>query len=184
MLPSLHWEREALEARYEAYRRRHATRLLTLLPREAIRPLYRRARRRAAEDGALDRKDPMGALVGLVLEHLPLPPFEVWRRDFEAHVRAHLDDEAPTPYAPRKPRPVTGGRTTFALGDARWRAILKVYRSDDGWRGYLAFGVEGEDGVRARTAEIFREESAEDVTDRFTSFDEPTLQAFLRSVLP
>ena len=66
---------EELDRRtYRAYRRRQAGELLRLLPPDALRPLYKRARAWAREDGGHDLKDPMRTLLRFCEDLLPLPP--------------------------------------------------------------------------------------------------------------
>ncbi len=65
----------------------------------------------------------------------------------------------------------------------RWYAGLDLFRAGEGWRGAITFHA-GDGGRIHRTGEIFRGETPDDLRERFRSFDEPTLRAFLRSVLP
>jgi hypothetical protein len=93
---------DELRAQYRAYRRRQARALVRLLPRDAIRPLYRRAMAAGSVD---PHADPLGTLLACCESLLPLPPFEVWHADRALHPEAHvadLDDsaEAPTADAP------------------------------------------------------------------------------------
>ena len=71
----------ALKGRYEEYCRQQVFLLLEIVPREAVRPLYRRARTWAIERGIHESKDPMSTLRLFCREVLPLPPFEVWLMD-------------------------------------------------------------------------------------------------------
>lgn len=176
-----------LRRRYEAYRRRQGGELLSLVPREAIRPLYRAALARRGDRPTMESDGPEEGALGLLADFctdlLPLPPFDVWLSDFEAHRAAHLDESGEwTPTAPDGPVtveirrfPDPGGRT--------WYASLDVRRAAGAWRGSVAFHTEG-DGRVFRTAEVFREAGPTAVRSRFLDFDVPTLQAFLRSVLP
>lgn len=172
-----------LKARYEQYRRRQAARLVTLIARDAVRPLYRTARARALQRAAFDPKDPARALVELCLQLLPLPPFERWREDLANNPLAHLEDEA-WGARPRTHRRSTLTDTrTLAHGGSVWHAALNVYADEDGWRGFIAFHSPGRP-ASLRTADIFREPTPADVRERFRSFEPHTLEAFLRSVLP
>ncbi|MGD2069835.1 MAG: hypothetical protein PVI57_14285, partial [Gemmatimonadota bacterium] len=166
---------------------RQGSELLSLVPREAIRPLYRAALARRgdgpAEEAGGPEENAVGMVVGFCADLLPLPPFDVWLADFEAHRAAHLDEagdwSSAAPDGPvtveirRFPDP--GGRT--------WYASLDVRRATGAWRGSVAFHTEGDRRV-FRTGEVFREVDPTAVRSRFLDFDVPTLQAFLRSVLP
>ncbi|HET9947470.1 MAG TPA: hypothetical protein VFQ22_00965, partial [Longimicrobiales bacterium] len=68
--------RDELLSQYRAYRTRQARRLIQMLPREAVRPLYRRAIREGFGDES--GSDPLGALVRYCESLLPLPPFAEW----------------------------------------------------------------------------------------------------------
>ena len=76
-----------------------------MLPRAAIRPLYRRALKAGfAKEGA---SDPMGALVCYCETLLPLPPFEAWCQDVRQNPTAHLYDVDDSAEAPGADAPVT-----------------------------------------------------------------------------
>lgn len=172
-----------LMKRYRAYRRRQAQALISLLPREAIRPLYGRAREWAAEEGVERGKDPLATLLRFVEEILPLPPLAVWAQDRARNLAAHLEEEfASAPAQRRASSPVTVESRALRVGDSHWRASLNLFRRDDAWRGFIAFRPVG-DGPGVRTADVFREEDPEAIKDRFLSFRAETLRAFLRSVL-
>lgn len=79
-----------LRGRYEAYCQQQVTLLLEIIPSEAVRPLYRRARTWATEEGFHESKDPMSTLRSFCREVLPLPPFEVWQLDYANHRVAHV----------------------------------------------------------------------------------------------
>ena len=173
---------EELTARYGAYRRRQARALLHLMPREAIRPLYRKAIREGFTGGS--ESDPMSALVAYCEVLLPLPPFEIWREDVLCNPNAHGGDDADDDGgAPTLEAPLTQTSREFAHLDRRWTAHLRSYRDGSGWRGFIAFEDSGTMQMH-RTASIFSESRAEDVRDRFVSFESSTLAAFLRSALP
>ena len=70
-----------VEARYREYRRRQAGSLVSLLPKEGIRPLYARAREWGRKTGMEVEKDPLATLLLFVEELLPLPPLEAWLQD-------------------------------------------------------------------------------------------------------
>jgi hypothetical protein len=167
-----------LHLRYADYRRRHAARLVHLMPREAVRPLYRLARMES--DGS---EDPLELLVAYCERLMPLPPFEVWCTDLMASPEAHLADwddsaDAPTPQAPS----TVEVRSVIYHGRT-WLARLKSYREGGVWRGYIAF-ADAEAGHVHRTAPVFREGDPVALRDRFLSFEPVALEAFLRSALP
>ena len=173
--------REELEAQYAAYRRRQARGLVRLLPREAIRPLYRRALARAPGDEAA--ADPLEVLLLFCERLLPLPPFETWCDDVREHATAHLRDLDDSAEAPTAEAPTTVEARRFAFEGSPWVARLRSYREGHTWRGYIAF--EDERALRVhRTALIFSEGDPVDVRERFRDFDLAALQAFLRSALP
>lgn len=166
-------------ARYDAYRRQQAIRLLSLLPEGAVRPLYRRAREWAGVEGRVD--DPLAILLDFCGEILPLPPFRVWLDDIRAHPTAYLDD---VPGATEATGPVTVEVRSFRVADREWHASLNVRPDGEVWRGHITFHT-GEGGSSLHpTGEIFREDAAATVRTRFLDFDEHTLRAFLRSALP
>lgn len=169
-----------LEAQYAAYRRRQARGLIHLLPRGAVRPLYRRALEQGFAEQAAD--DPLGALLSYCEVVLPLPPFETWREDLRRHAEAHLEDLDDSADAPTADAPATVAARRFAFQGDTWIAQLRSYREGPTWRGYVAF--EDEDARVHRTALIFSERDLVDVRERFLDFDLAALQAFLRSALP
>jgi hypothetical protein len=170
-----------LEAQYAAYRRRQARGLIRLLPREAIRPLYRRALGRHEVVGPVS--DPLEALLGLCERLLPLPPFEIWLQDVREHATAHLRDLDDSADVPTADAPTTVEARRFAFEGSPWVAHLRSFREGQTWRGYIAFENEEADRVH-RTALIFSESDPVDVRERFLDFDLAALQAFLRSTLP
>jgi len=176
-------EDPALKSRYRSYRSRQAQALVSFLPREAVRPLYARARAWAGEMGVKVGKDPLATLLLFVQELIPLPPFEVWLQDRSENLEAHLEEEFTSAPAHRRVSPpVTVESRAVNLGDSQWRASLNLFRRDEAWRGFISFRPVSE-GPGVRTADIFREEDPEEIRDRFLSFQPHTLQAFLRSVL-
>jgi hypothetical protein len=172
---------EELEVQYAAYRRRQARGLVRLLPREAIRPLYRRA---LEEDpGSEASSDPLGALLGYCERLLPLPPFDTWREDVRLHATAHLQDLEDSAEAPTAEAPTTVEARRFAFEGDPWVAHLRSYRDGPTWRGYISF-EDAETRRVHRTTLIFRESHPVDMRERFLGFDVAALQAFLRSALP
>lgn len=175
----------ALRARYRAYRRQQATALLTLLPREAIRPLHREALAWSTDGGySHDPGQPLETLVEYCARILPLPPFDVWREDLRRNPVAHLEAAVePTGPGGRTADPVTlAARIVEGAGDT-WDAGLRVFSDEEVWRGYIVF--RSRTGQRrARTAHVFREEGPEAVRERFLEMAPATLAAFLRSSLP
>lgn len=179
-------EAAELHVRYGSYRRRQASRLLQILPREAVRPLYRRARegaraRDASEDAAAD--DPLALLVGFCEELLPLPPFDVWCEDLRRNPDAHLTDLDESADSPTADAPATMATQDVEYAGARWVARLRAFRDAGLWRGYIAF-EEGGRGRVHRTTTVFCERDPGELRRRFLSFEPAALEAFLRSALP
>jgi hypothetical protein len=152
-----------------------------MLPREAVRPLYRRAR--LAGYAAEQPTDPLAALVDYCETLLPLPPFERWCEDRAASPAAHLQDLDDSAAAPTAEAPTTVEARAFEVDGAPWVAHLRSFRDGTAWRGYIAF----EDRLSTRvhrTTLIFRESDLSDLRDRFLDFEPVALAAFLRSALP
>ena len=186
------WPVEELRAQYAAYRRRQARALLSVIPGEAIRPLYREALSVSAEglpgggapDDVAEVEDPMEILVTYCEKVLPLPPFQVWLDDMQRRPEAHWLDLEGSAEAPTAARPVTIDARSFGRDPDVWTGRLRGFRDGNVWRGFITFGAERErEGVH-RTALIFCESSVSDLRDRFRGFDEASLKAFLRSALP
>ncbi len=171
-----------LQQRYGSYRRAQAARLVRLLPREAIRPLYRRARE--MDPGRPEElEDPLSLLVRYCETILPLPPFEVWRDDLERNPEAHLKDLDQSAAAPTASAPSTLEVRQLRFEGRPWRANLRSFRDQGVWRGFISF--EAEPGTRVhRTTAIFCESDLTELRERFLSFTPATLEAFLRSSLP
>lgn len=186
--PERRWSGTASRVRarrsYRAYRRRQAAELLDLVPREAVRPLYRCARRWAVERDRHDPKDPMRTLLAYCESLLPLPPFSLWLDDAADHADAHLDELARSRPAVGADTPVAADARSFSSGDERWSATLNLYRASGAWRGFMAFRRAAGRGGSFRTAEVFRERAPRDVVARFRELDAGSLRAFLRSVRP
>ena len=177
-------EDPALEVRYQEYRRRQAGAVASLIPKEAVRPLYGRARDWAEGLGLERGKDPLATFLLYLEELLPLPPFEIWLEDRTRNLDAHLQEE----FDPGQPHsrttpPVTVESRGFKMEGRHWRASLNLFRREEAWRGFIAFrALDGLGGVR--TGDIFREDDPDEIRERFLSYHAQTLQAFLRSVLP
>jgi hypothetical protein len=149
-----------------------------LMPREAIRPLYREALA-----GNERVEDPLELLVRHCETLLPLPPFEVWREDLRRSPEAHLRDMDESPAPPTATAPSTVEVRSVAYRGCTWLAALKSYRDDGVWWGYITFA--DREGTRAhRTAPVFRESDPVSLRERFLSFEPAALEAFLRSALP
>ena len=174
---------EVLFFRYHAYRRRQAARLLYVMPREAVRELYGKAREWAKERGLHDTRDPMATLIRFAEHILPLPPLEVWLADRQRNPLHHMEDVGEGPHTAIAARPSKLEDRRFEYGGRQWIASLNVFLDGGMWRGFLRFREPG----RTRwhhTANIFLEETATEVRERFREFDGATLGAFLRSVIP
>ncbi len=171
-------DRDELRRWYALYRRRQARRLVDLLPRDAVRPLYRAA---AAAHGS--DADPLERLVAFCVDILPLPPFEVWARDLALNPEAHLRDLDDTTEVPNLRDPATLCVRELRRGPERWEVRLRGFAEAGAWRAYLAFhGPSLNDAFH--TASIFRETTAGALRDRFQGFDDHVLEGFLRSCLP
>ena len=170
-------DRAELERWYALYRRRQARRLVDLLPRDAVRPLYRAAAARSAHP------DPLERLVAYCADLLPLPPFDVWAEDLAEHPEAHLRDWDDTVDAPNAADPATLAVRQMLRGSEVWQVRLMGFAESGAWRAYLAFrGPTLNDEFH--TACVFREATAGALGDRFQSFDDHVLEGFLRSCLP
>jgi len=173
----------ALKGRYEEYCRQQVSLLLGIIPREAVRPLYRRARTWATTRGLHESQDPMSTLRLFCRDVLPLPPFEVWLLDNENHRLAHVSAGLGFSPLTEPMEPIAVEFRRLEHDAEPWHGTLEVYRGGDAWRGLIRFQRDGEEG-HFRTGEIFREDNLQDLRDRFISFTAPTLSAFLRSTLP
>lgn len=177
---------EELQRRYESYRRRQASRLVQMLPREAIRPLYRRARGAALRADALGdegESDPLALLVAFCGDLLPLPPFEVWLEDLRSHPDGHFADLEEATDGPTSEAPSTMEVRPMKVRGRSWLAQLRSFREAGLWRGYISFQEEGSERVH-RTAAVFCEPGPGELRERFRSFEDNALEAFLRSALP
>jgi hypothetical protein len=151
-----------------------------LMPREAIRPMVRRAREL---EGSGISDDPLEMLVDLCETLLPLPPFEVWRADLERHPEAHLVDVDASARAPTAATPSTVAVREIVFDGLPWHAQLKSFRDGAVWRGFIAFDQPDEGWVH-RTTTVFREDDPMKLRERFMEFQNGALEAFLRSALP
>lgn len=151
-----------------------------MLPREAIRPLYREACEAVRTRGT---DDPLSVLTRYCETLLPLPPFETWLQDLRVHPDAYLKDLEESLEAPTADAPSTVEVRSLSSGGRRWRAALRSFRDQGTWRGFIAFQAEGGDRLH-RTATIFCEQDPTELRERFLSFAPATLEAFLRSSLP
>ncbi len=184
--PLQHVAEAELRDRYDAYCRRQASRLLQLMPREAVRPLYRRARDEARRSDALGddgEEDPLALLMRFCRRLLPLPPFEVWREDLGRHPEAHFTDLEESADVPTADAPSTMEVRSLEVHGRPWLARLRSFREAGLWRGYISFEEEGSGRVH-RTAAVFCESDAGELRERFLSFEHAALEAFLRSALP
>jgi len=175
-----------LRQRYGAYRSRQAARLVQMLPREAIRPLYRRARDQARRADLLHdsgESDPLALLTAYCQTLIPLPPFHVWLADLRIHPEGHFADLEESADGPTADAPSTMGVRPLEVRGRRWLAHLRSFREAGLWRGYISF-EEGASGRVHRTAAVFCETGAGELRDRFYSFEDAALEAFLRSTLP
>jgi len=174
-----------LRLRYGSYRRRQAARLVQILPRDAVRPLYRRARETARRDSQMDMlvEDPLALLVEYCERLLPLPTFELWCEDLARNPEAHLSDLDESPGGPTFDAPSTMAARSLTYAKRGWTARLCAFRDDAFWRGYITFEDVGRGRVH-RTGSIFCEHDPGELRRRFLSFEPPALEAFLRSALP
>lgn len=184
--PLHHVGETELRHRYGSYRRRQAARLVQLLPREAVRPLYRRARDEARRADALDdagEADPLALLVRYCERLLPLPPFDVWRDDLRLHPDGHFADLEESADGPTSDAPSTMEVRPLDYYGRPWLAHLRTFREAGLWRGYISFEEESSGRVH-RTAAVFCESDPGELRERFRSFEHAALEAFLRSALP
>jgi hypothetical protein len=173
-----------LSSRYVDYCHRQAKGLVSILPKEAIRPLYARARDWGRETGNEVEKDPLATFLLFLETLIPLPPRSVWEVDRAQNLDAHVKEEFDSPQAHRRSSPpVTVESRGMEMDGLRWRATLSLFRRDEAWRGFIIFNLLGETET-VRTTDIFREEDPDEIRNRFLGFHNQTLQAFLRSVLP
>ena len=173
----------ALQERYEEYCRGQVSLLLEIVPREAVRHLYRSARSWATQQGLHESKDPMSTLRSFCRELLPMPPFEAWVLDYEDHRLAYLSAGVGLSPLNQSTEPVAIELRRIRYEAEPWQGTLEVYRGGEAWRGLIRFQREG-GGDYFRTGEIFCEDDLQELRDRFVSFTASTLSAFLRSTLP
>lgn len=177
---------DELQRRYESYCRRQATRLVQMLPRDAVRPLYRRARDAALRADTLrdeGESDPLALLVDFCRDLLPLPPFEIWLDDLRRHPDGHFSDLDESTDGPTVQAPSTMEVRPMTVRGRPWFAELRSFRDAGLWRGYISFQEEGSERAH-RTAAVFCEPGPGELRERFLSFENTALEAFLRSTLP
>ena len=173
-----------LYSRYLAYRQRAASALPTVIPRDGVRPLYRAARAWAVEIGSHERQDPMATLLAYCEHLLPLPPYEVWVADYNSHRLAYMEALARPPLTAVRAEPVMIAVRGLQLPEEpTWYATLLVGHDGADWRGHISFHNDETEGVQ-RTTDIFIEDDLDAIKERFASFADSTLIAFLRSTLP
>lgn len=153
-----------------------------MLPREAIRPLYRSALQELGPQVPRPT-DPMAVMLRYCERILPLPPFDVWQKDLALHRSAYLLDLHDSADAPRATAPATLEARLFHHVGEPWVAHLRSFRDNEAWRGHISFERQ-RTGSIYRTALIFREPDPAELRERFLSFEADTLEAFLRSALP
>lgn len=174
----------SLQDRYRAYRKVQGRELLNVIPREGVRSLLRHFRAEERAPGTDAAGDVLEWLAERCGDLLPLPPFEIWARDFHGAREAYAAEPGP-PLAPEDPY---GEAVTVEVRSLRqegegWVAALALRPQHDLWVGHIRFHREASDAVFT-TGDIFREASPLEVRQRFGGFDDHTLSAFLRSALP
>lgn len=128
-------------------------------------------------------KDPLAALVAYCESILPLPSFSVWKADVAANPEAHLESPDDFLTTPTSAAPATLEARAMTRHRSAWTARLKGFREDNAWRGFISF-EDSSSGAVHHTALIFCEESPMELRDRFLSFENVALEAFLRSTCP
>ncbi len=155
-----------------------------MMPRDAVRPLYRQAVEAMTGSITETGSDPLALLAAYCERLIPFPPFERWCRDFQEHPRAYDEDLAEdVAVGPSAGAPATVGSRPVVYSGTRWTARVRVFRDGAIWRGFISFQAE-DYGTECRTSEIFCEEDLAVLQARFRSFDRHALHAFLRSCLP
>src|SRR6185436_18587080 len=118
------------------------------------------------------------------------PPFEQWVEDYLRDRRPYVE-QMEAGAGPTKRAPVTTDLRRVQHAGESWIAGLSVFHEPPSWRGFITFHREpaqvaasaASEIARHRTADVFREDHSEEVRERFLSFTDDTLQAFLRSAL-
>ena len=178
----------SLRDRYEEYCRTQGRELLNLVPREGVRSLLRLLHdvdgMPTSSDGDSASGDALDRLAELCRRLLPLPPFEVWTEDFHRARSAYAGLPGP-PLAPQAEdgRPVTVAVRALTHRSEPWVADLALRPLEGRWVGHVRFHRPGDPSF-VQTGEILREDTPQDVRERFGDFDEGTLVALLRSALP
>lgn len=164
---------------YADYRLRQARAVLHLMPREAVRPLYRKA-----QEGRASGSDPMDVMLAFVETLMPLPTYDVWLADFRRHPDAHWQDLESSADVPSPSMPATVDSRRVRISARAWSVHLRGFRERQIWRGFIAFeDTTVEPPEVHRTAVIFREDSLEGLRARFRDFEAASLEAFFRSAL-
>ena len=172
--------------KYNRYCQSQAAYLLQIVPRDSVRPLYRKARKWGISNGIHDTKDPMATLYCFCRALLLLPSFEGWLEDYSSHsldyLKANSMSQQPS-YAIEPSEWVTVESRVIEYGGDRWHAHLDVYRGNDLWKGHIRFHREN-DNIQLKTCAIFFDDETRDLRGSFCSLTFNTLTDFLRSVLP
>src|SRR5690606_20631546 len=124
-----------LRTMYRAYSRRQCRRMVAMLPRDRIRPLYREALARGSSSAGV-AADPLELLVEHCASFLPLPPFRVWLEDLARYPEAHLRDVDESADAPTPAAPVTLVERGLRVRGEAWQVRLRCFRSEGAWRGF------------------------------------------------
>jgi len=169
-----------LRAWYHAYRIRQGRLLAALVPREAIRPLYRQARSNPVDgepspaDGELER------LAAHCASLLPLPPFDMWLEDLRSFPAGHMEDMDASTAGSTVYRPLTLAVGEIQVGEEEWRVRFRVFMERGLWHAFLRFDLETRTEC-CWTAVLFHEPTLRDLRARFDELDGATFEAFLRS---
>lgn len=127
--------------------------------------------------------DPLGVLARFCADLMPLPPYETWLDDVRQSPGAYVQELDEYGAAPTVMAPATLETRRFHRSGRTWVARLRAFRDRDAWRGFISF-QDADGGEVQRTSIVFREEGPEEVRERFMSFENATLESFLRSATP
>jgi hypothetical protein len=134
--------------------------------------------------GLHESQDPMATLLAYCERLLPLPPFDVWRADYNSHRLAYMEELSRPPLEAVQAEPVmVSVRGIHPADEPTWYATLFVGHDGSDWRGHIAFHNDATAGAQ-RTTDIFIEDDLDAIKSRFADFSDATLVAFLRSTLP